>query len=357
MGLYGWLIVGAILVLIPVVVPVLFLAYVLYHYAEVIYRIFETKPLFLALHRGALPDTEPVTLTTPSGRKLAANYIPHHGPTRKGVILFCHEFSASRWLCSSYAGYLRDDGYDLFTFDFCNHGESESIANYEPLQWVTNHEVEDVETAVAYLKSRADADPAGIALFGVSKGGGAALVAASRDKTIRAVITDGAFPTHGTVTQYETKWVAIYAKLGPLHEYLPRLFYAAMTEFAIWQMQRKRQVKYLRIERAVRRLWGRPLLMIHGQRDNYINAAIVERLFREGGPHPDKSLWMVEGAKHNGCLDKAGEQYRERLRAFLDRYLAATDTSAAVAPSTSSSRASNSGHSRPAATSPGIASG
>ena len=47
---------------------------------------------------------------------------------------------------------------------------------YQPLQWVTDHEVRDLEAALAYLRSRPDRDPAGFGLFGVSRGGGTALV-------------------------------------------------------------------------------------------------------------------------------------------------------------------------------------
>ncbi len=45
----------------------------------------------------------------------------------------------------------------------------------QPLQWLTEHELADLEAALAYVQSRPDADPAGVGLFGVSRGGGAAL--------------------------------------------------------------------------------------------------------------------------------------------------------------------------------------
>jgi hypothetical protein len=35
-----------------------------------------------------------------------------------------------------------------------------------------------------------------------------------------------------------------------------------------------------------------------------------------------KELWMVEGAKHNGSLHVAGEEYGRRVLEFFDRHLA-----------------------------------
>ena len=82
-----------------------------------------------------------------------------------GVVVFCHEYLSDRWSASRYADYLRDLGFDLFSFDFRSHGESESDPPYSPLQWVTDHELADLDEALAYLSSRPDADPAGVALF------------------------------------------------------------------------------------------------------------------------------------------------------------------------------------------------
>ena len=49
------------------------------------------------------------------------------------------------------------------------------MPGYDPLQWVTDYEVRDAEAALAYLKSRPDADPRGVGFFGISKGAGAGL--------------------------------------------------------------------------------------------------------------------------------------------------------------------------------------
>ena len=314
--IWSYLALGIVGVLAP---GVGFFVYIWIRYRKYIYRIFETKPFFLAAKHAPDPTAEAVEFAVDDGRRVAGSYLKRTADRRLGVVLFCHEFTADRWLCEPYVGYLRGAGFDILTFDFCNHGASDAIVDYEPLQWVTAHEVADVRAALAYLRSRPDIDGAPIGLFGVSKGGSAGIVAAALEPNVRAVITDGAFPTHGTVTRYEMRWVAIYTKLDLVIRLLPQWFYVLLTELAMSRLSRRRKVKYQRVETGIRRLDGRPLLMIHGERDNYINLDIVREFYRLA--EPPKELWVVPGAKHNACLDNAGEEYRDRVREFFCRHL------------------------------------
>jgi fermentation-respiration switch protein FrsA (DUF1100 family) len=60
--------------------------------------------------------------------------------------------------------------------------------------------------------------------------------------------------------------------------------------------------------------------MIHGQQDRYILPDMAKRLFDRA--KPPKELWLIPGAKHNMGLHVAGDEYRQRVRDFFDRYLA-----------------------------------
>jgi pimeloyl-ACP methyl ester carboxylesterase len=315
-----WLLITTAVAAVLVLAAGAFVLYVLLRYGRDIYRIFETKPLFLAPQVAPEPDGRAIEFYTKCGRKLVGTYLGHRAGQRKGVILFLHEFGANRWLCVPYVGYLRADGFDVFTFDFCNHGESDPIVGYEPLQWVTEHEVSDIEAALAYLQSRPDAPAAGIGVLGVSKGGSAAVAAAGRNRFIRAVVTDSAFPTHGTVTEYEMRWCGIYVHRKLIYENLPRAFWKALTWCVVRRMRWHRRAKYVSVERGLKRMSRQPLFMIHGARDNYINREIVQRFFALA--REPKSLWVIEGAKHNGCLDKAGAEYRRRVGEFFTAHLA-----------------------------------
>ena len=131
---------------------------------------------------------------------------------QSGLVVYCHEYLSDRWSFQPYVDHLRDLGYDLFTFDFRNHGTSDSEPAYDPMQWTSDREVRDLRAALAYLRTRPDHDPAGFGLFGVSRGGTTALLAAAVEDDVWGVVTDGAFPTQGTMIPYIVRWAEIYVE-------------------------------------------------------------------------------------------------------------------------------------------------
>ncbi|WP_233578524.1 alpha/beta hydrolase [Tautonia sociabilis] len=304
----------ALLALLPLGV-VGFVAYVLIRYTPVIGRIFEEKPVFFPLRVDPAPDGEEVAFKTSDGLELVGTYFPCRTAERLGVIVFCHEFLGNRWSALPYADYLRDEGFDLFSFDFRNHGNSDSEDGYEPFQWVCGRETRDLRAALNYLRSRPDRDPAGFGLFGVSRGGGTAICVAADEPDVWAVAADGAFPTRGTMLAYIIRWAEIYVGRWFIWRYMP----IAMFAFVGWVGRLRSQWRLKRvfpdIERAASRLSPRPLFMVHGQKDAYINQDIARALFDSA--RPPKSFWLVPGAKHNRCRELCPEEYRDRITAFF----------------------------------------
>jgi len=295
-----------------------FLAYILIKFIPIIGRVFEEKPLFFPLRVRPAEGGEDVRFRTRDGLLLAGTYLKARTSTRAGVLVFCHEYLSDRWSFGPYADHLRDQGFDLFSFDFRNHGESPSDPVYKPLQWVTQHEVYDLNAALAYLRTRPDADPAGVGLFGISRGGGTALCVAARDPRVWGVVTDGAFPTRGTMLAYSLRWAEIYVRNPRYRKAMPIWIF----EFLGWAARHRTQIKlhchYADVERAAARLAPRPWLAIHGQKDTYIGLDIARALFNRAG-HP-KELWIVEGAKHSRCREKAPAAYADRLASFTRKY-------------------------------------
>jgi len=295
-----------------------FLIYVVVRYSPIVARIFEEKPMFLPLRIPRVAEGEDVTFRTEDRLRLAGTYLKARTPTRIGVLVFCHEYLSDRWSALPYVDHFRDQGFDLFSFDFRNHGESPSDPDYNPLQWVTEHELYDLRAALAYLRDRPDADPAGVGLFGVSRGGGTALCVAAADPRVWGVITDGAFPTRGTMTAYILRWAEIYVGSPRFWKIMPK----ALFEFLGWSGRARTQLKlhcrYPDVERATARLAPRPWLMIHGQKDAYIGLDIAKGLF--GHARDPKELWVVAGAKHNRCREKDPAAYADRISAFVRKY-------------------------------------
>jgi alpha-beta hydrolase superfamily lysophospholipase len=319
-----WLIAGvALLLFLPVTLAVVLVGlhvWLRIHYLDKLMRIFQEKPLFVIPRGQPQPDAEEVTLTTAEGLKLHGCYLPTTAPRRKGVILFGLEFGANRWSCVPYCEDLRAAGYDVFALEWRNQGDSDVQPDYEPLPWVCDRDTADCRTALEYLKTRPDADPRGVGLFGISKGGGAGLVVMADDPAIRCAVTDGAFATYSTMVPYARVWFAIYNTNYAFHGLLWAWYYGWVAKVGIAQAGRERGVKFLSVEKAVRRLGRRPWLMIHGADDTYIKATMARDLFRcARGP---KELWVVPGAKHNQALNLVGDEYKRRLREFFDRHLA-----------------------------------
>jgi predicted alpha/beta hydrolase len=316
-----WLGLGFLLGLVVLLIlgTILFYFRLRRKYLPNIVRIFQELPLFIIPRGQPVPVAEDVSLVTEDGRKLSGCYLKTVVP-RKGVILFGLEFGSNRWACVPYCELLIAAGYDIFSFEFRGQGESEPQPGYKPLQWVTEHEVCDMKAALAYLKQRPDADPRGLGFFGISKGGGAGLLAAADDPSVRCFVTDGIFATWTTMLPYMRKWVAIYNKNYFVQEVLPDWFYGLFIRAALRQVRKANSCRFPSLERTLPRLAPRPLLMIHGGADTYIKPNMAQQLF--GLAREPKELWLVEGAKHNQALQVAGDAYRKRVLDFFETHLA-----------------------------------
>jgi pimeloyl-ACP methyl ester carboxylesterase len=295
-------------------------AYVRAKYLKHVVRIFQERPLFIIPRGQPRPDAEEVRFPTTDGLMLHGCYLRTQAPQRRGVILFGLEFGSNCWSCLPYCEHLLANGFDVFTFEPRNQGGSDHQTGYEPLQWVTDHEVRDYENALAYLRERGDAEPNGIGLFGISKGGSAGLLAAVHDPSVRCIVTDGIFATYTTMVPYMRKWVTIYSSRKALQRLMPNWVYGLVGRHAMKLTARARGCRFPHLERDIARLAPRPLLMIHGRADTYIKPEMAQALFARAGQ--PKELWMVEGAKHNQSLHVAGDEYRQRVLDFFRTQLA-----------------------------------
>jgi fermentation-respiration switch protein FrsA (DUF1100 family) len=181
-----------------------------------------------------------------------------------------------------------------------------------------DRDVADARAALTYLRSRPDFDPRGVGLFGISKGAGAGILTAADEPLIRCAATDGMFSARGTLVPYMRHWITIYNKSYFIQGLLPSWYYALLAGVALRKMGRERNVRFLELEPALRR-FRRPLLLMHGQMDNYIRPDMARRLFEHA--REPKEFWLIPGAKHNLGLQVAGDEYRQRVREFFDKHL------------------------------------
>ena len=118
------------------------------------------------------------------------------------------------------------------------------------------------------------------------------------------------------------RWAEIYVSSERLWSLLPDWFFNLASWAARMRTQRRLHRKFANVERDIAKLAPRPLLMIHGAKDNYIGPDIARALFALA--REPKELWIVPKAKHNRCREVDPQGYRDRVASFFRRYAPAT---------------------------------
>lgn len=281
---------------------------------KVVLPIFERRPPFNVRSTGADPDAEHVCFAAGDGLTLAGSLYRPLGEPR-GVIVFCPEFGGMHWSAPSYASSLIDAGFAVFSFDFRNQGESDFEAGYVPTHWVTEKEVADALAAIEHVADRDDLAGLPLGVFGISRGGNAALVAAARSRQVQAVAAEGAFSTDAMMLYYAYRWAELYLPAWFLRVF-PDWHLAENLRFARRVSGWRHGVRYAVLERWLPLLAGRPVLLITGGRDSYVAPAIPEQIRRRIGPSC-RPVWVVPGAKHNQARSTAKDEYDRRLVEFF----------------------------------------
>jgi len=308
-----WLLVGLVAVIL-LSAAVIWLVYV-----PVAARIFGAPPWLMADWHEPLPDGEETAVPAADGARLHGTYLPTTARSRKGVIVYCHELKGNRWNAVPYVQDLRRAGFDVFTFDFRDACTAEAAEPQGPMPWVTTREVADVRAVIDYLWQRPDADPRGIGILGVSKGGTAALCAAAGDPRVRALVVDGVIPTERMQIHFTRRFMGIYLRpIEWLLSRLPDFTLGILGTFARMLTQVRRRCRFVNVGMRARRV-RQPVLFVHGAQDNYVPVEVVRR-FRRLVPGETR-LWVVPRAKHNGAIRIATAEYHRRVARFFRRQL------------------------------------
>jgi dipeptidyl aminopeptidase/acylaminoacyl peptidase len=223
-----------------------------------------------------------------------------------GTIVVSHGLGASG--AASYPGYafLSRAGYNLLLIDHRAHGHSGGHASsLGPL------EVRDLLGALSYLRARPDVDSDRIGAIGCSMGAGVVLGAAAREPSLRAVVAE-----------------SVYAELGQVWDRFGRVSirgtslswsWGAPMRWAAWLWTGERPAAFAPVD-SIAQISPRPLLLIHGERDNEAcTVADAQRLYAAAGK--PKELWIVPGAGHCSAHAVQPEAYEQRVTAFFARAL------------------------------------
>ncbi len=279
--------------------------------------ILERSPPFAVEATAPSPTAESVTFASADGITLRGGlHLPNNGPPR-GIVIFCPELGGDHWSASWYCRALQSAGFAVFGFDFRNQGESDRLPGYAPIHWLTQYEVLDTQAAIEYVRRRTDLAGLPIGLFGISRGGSAALVAAAQSADVRCVACEGAFSISTMTLHYALRWSSLYFPAWLLRM-LPIWHVRSTLVLARWVSERRRHCRYVLLENWLGGLAGKQVLMILGGRDNYVLPEISETLF-ERFPQATSRRWLVKTAKHNMARDVDPEEFDRRLVEFFSQ--------------------------------------
>ena len=304
----GW-VVGIILALVAIDLLVRLT------FVKVIVPVFEKMPPFGVVPADPDSNAERVEIPTTDGLTLRGSLYVHEDREARGLIIFCPELGGNHWMAMRYCEGLRDAGFDLLAFDFRNQGESDSMPGYSPLHWLTEYEVADALSVIAWSRKRDDLANLPIGLFGVSRGAGAALAAAARSNDVECVAGDSAFSTNALLESHARRWAEMYGpvwllKLVPFWHIRFTLLLVRLT------CQFRKRCRYTILERWLPQLRNKAVYLVAGKRDSYVPPTITEELARRIGSNC-RDTWVVARAKHNMARTTEPEEYDRRLVEFF----------------------------------------
>jgi uncharacterized protein len=228
------------------------------------------------------------------GRRLSAWYVP----SRNGAaVLLSHGSGGSRGRVSAHVRMLARHGYGVLALDNPGNGESDGHSN-----GLGDNAQPAIAAGLDYLEGRPDVDPARIAGFGLSLGGEVLLEAASRDRRLAAVVSDGATrPTDGDEARPKG---ALEGALGWLTMRSVRAVSGMKTSPSLIPMMPK--------------IAPRPVLLVAG--GGFPDEIPASRLYRDAGG-ATVQLWELPDTGHTAGLRKHPAAYERRTVGFLDHAL------------------------------------
>ena len=214
----------------------------------------------------------------------------------KPTIIMVHGWGRNVERMSPYFRKLYSLGYNLLAFDARGHGNSHPEENMNVVKFT-----EDILSAIDYVLGRPEQKNKSIYLIGLSIGGAASILAASRDKRIGKVITVGAFahPLEVMRKQLNMRFIPYFPFTYLFFKYLKRTIKIDFDTIA--------PVNNIGQAEA-------DILLVHGKEDKIVPLEQGRKLQKA---QPKAKLWEISGRGHSDCHLEAG--FWERLTEFLQK--------------------------------------
>jgi alpha-beta hydrolase superfamily lysophospholipase len=242
-------------------------------------------------------EYEAVELPSIDGTALSGWLVPAESP--KGALLLAHGMCATRESMLPWAEWLWKEGYTLLMVDFRALGLSEGR-----LCTMGLHEQDDLRAAVNYLESREETKELPVGVLGFSMGGAAAILAASRDSRIQAIVTHGAFASldHGIRQRCKKH----FGPMGKLIEWPVRVIGQR------WFAGASHEVDCVK---AVSNIKSVPILLANGRKDRIVPVHNMEAIAAAANEGMEYMVLPNTGHAYPSKRDE--EHYREKVIKFF----------------------------------------
>lgn len=249
-----------------------------------------------------LPFSE-VLITNREGLKLVAWYVPS---SNTAAVIAQHGFRNCRQEMLPAATALFRHGYGVLISSVRAHDRCDG----EQITFGVR-EVEDLETWYDYLRARSDVDTNRLGILGNSMGGSLVIQFAARHPDIKAIAADSAFSSLDDTVATSLKH---YTGL-PAFPFAPMVSFWAKVETGCDLSQVNAKV-------WIHQLSPRPVFLMQGGADTTVSRSSGELLYAAAGE--PKELWYDPAAGHAKFATNK-PAYEQRLTAFFDKYLLATN--------------------------------
>lgn len=235
------------------------------------------------------------------GITLKGWFIPAEEESSK-TIVFMHGWGMNKGniLCNTY--FLRKK-YNLFYFDFRGSGESGA-----GLASVGYLETRDASAAIKKLIQTRPEKCKEIGLYGLSMGAAVAIYEGARNAAVKCVVAEASYYSYEKVV---ARWARV-------HKHVP---YFPLVALALYFAKRRLGIdpEDFSPKHNIEKLAGKPVFIINGADDNLSPRHDARKLYHAA--KEPKQIWIIPNATHTESALVAGQQYKNRLSEFFDKYL------------------------------------
>lgn len=286
-------------ILISLVLLIILIAY--HQSNRILVRKAKYSPLTIFPSKFNLPF-EYISFKNKAGINLKGWFIPASKKSDK-TIMFLHGWGLNKGDILENTFFLREQGFNLFYFDFRSSGESDNGPSS-----IGYFEAQDAQSALDYICYTHPQETKHIGLYGLSMGAAVAVYTAAHNKQIECLVIEGCYYSYKKV-------VARWAKK---HRHVPYFPLVALTLFFVRKRLGFDPEDYCP-KNNIKKISLKPILIINGEEDTLVPCQDVQALFLDSSK--PKQIWLVPGANHTECAKTAGPDYQARLTEFFTKNL------------------------------------